>query len=663
MNIIHKIDDLLFELFPKSKEAGNDIEILKQELQEYYTFGSYRPLVNVEGEYISINIDIPSIASEHSTYKKIIALAESRKYSEAQRLLLPLISKNPTNSEYHRILGQMYSDEGRLEDAVNSLIDALKWNPNNSWALIMMGNIFAREKNDKETALKYYNKAAESDPNDHIAINNIGASLMMNGNFEDAKQYFFKAISISNDYPNTHYGLSLIAEKEADYHSAFYSAIQCLKKSKREDIIYKEGLIQAIKIAEHIIKTDIGQNIFKEYLHKLEFEGGVEIEAHQDNSIPTAAKFEFAENYNRPKHLIKYRSSYKAVEHLCMHELVHLQFVLDARKVKSNQLFTSTSEHKQIFTKLVQPSISHLKSSGISDSSVTKYVSGLFEGLNNQIFNAPIDLFIEQLIFNEYAEMRPYQFISLYGLIQEGVQAVTNKKVIELSPKDILSKSKIYNLVSAIQFKNLYGLDLIKNFQPSSSELQQATEFYSEFEEYNMDKEPGEEYELLLHWAKDLKLDNYFELIDEEKFRKRRLDAESMLKSIEEDPFDLNSNDISKKVEMEIFQNSQKTLGINMAVSMHMVDALEYFKRLKQDDIKKVAFEIAMLGTQGISPEKKGYKIHSIPNKIFTGYHLLAYYYISWKLAIPEMLDQLKLPYNEEYALAINFFNKKKANE
>ena len=151
---------------------------------------------------------------------------------------------------------------------------------------------------------------------------------------------------------------------------------------------------------------------------------------------------------------------------------------------------------------------------GISEDAIANYCSSLFEGINSQIFNTPIDLFIEDFLFNEYSELRPYQFISLYTLIQEGLKAVTDKRSTELTPKEIVSKSKIYNLVNAIQFKELFGIDFIKDYQASPIELKQANEFYQEYLQYKEDKEPAEEYEMVLHWAEDLKLDKNFELVN-----------------------------------------------------------------------------------------------------------------------------------------------------
>ena len=557
-------------------------------------------------------------------------------------------------------MGQILSDEGDQEEAINCLIDALRWDSKNGWALLMMGNIFAKFKNDVPTAMKYYDQALIANPNDNITINNIGANLMQQGKLEEAKKYFWEAIKINEQYPNTHFALGMIAEMENDLHSSFYSTIQAIKLNKNKDVLYQNSVRQAFDISKKIIETDEGKKIFRKFRHKLEFEGGKEIDIVADTEIPTAAKIEFAENYDRPKHIVKYKPNYPAVEHLIMHELVHLDFVIEARKGELNQLFISTQEHKSEFIKGLEPTIKKFHKMGISESSIASYCSSLFDGMNRQIFNTPIDLFIENFLFNEYSELRPYQFLSLYALIQEGLKAVTDKKIVDLSPKEILSKSKIYNLVNAIQFKDLFGFDFIKDFKATPTELKSAMAFYDEYLQYKGDKEPAEEYELVLHWAEDLKLDKNFELVNEVEYRTKRTDIGNLLTSIEKDPYDLESKDPYKQREMDKFQKSQQSIGTNMAVVMFMVDALQFFKGKSKEEIKIIAFEIATQGTQGFRPDKDDYRISSISGKTFSGYHILAYYYVSWSLAIPEMLSQLQLPYDEEYKLALTMYKPNK---
>jgi Flp pilus assembly protein TadD len=553
-------------------------------------------------------------------------------------------------------MGQILSDEGDQDEAINSLIDALRWDSKNGWALLMMGNIFAKFKDDVPTAMKYYDQSLIANPNDNITINNIGANLMQQGKLEEAKKYFWKALQINDQYPNTHFALGMIADMESDLQSAFYSTLQAIKLNKNNDVLNQNSVRQAFEISKKIIASDNGKKIFREYRHKLEFDGERKIDIVKDEEIPTAAKFEFAENYNRETHIVKYNPIYPAHEHLIMHELVHLDFVIEARKVELNQLFISTQSHKAEFIKGLGSTIKQFNKLGISEKSSAEYCSNLFEGMNRQIFNTPIDLFIENLLFHEFSELRPFQFISLYNMLQESLKAVTDKKIVELSPKDIISKSKVYNLVNAFQFKELFGIDFIKDFKATPIETKLATDFYDEYLQYKDNKEPAEEYELVLHWAEDLKLDKNFELVNEQEFRAKRTDIESLLTSIENDPYDLESKDPNKQREMDKFQKSQQSIGTNMAVVMFMVDALKFFENKPAEEIKKIAFEIATQGTQGYRPDKTDYRISSISGKTFSGYHILAYYYVSWALAIPEMLTQLQLPYDDEYKMALTMY-------
>jgi tetratricopeptide (TPR) repeat protein len=658
MQITHKIDDFLFTIFPELKGSKDD-KLVIDTFIKYYTYGAFKPIVTIDNDTVTIEVDANKIATHDADYRKMVALCEKGKYTEAKPILLNLIAENPTNSEFHRIMGQILSDEGDQDEAINCLIDALRWDSKNGWALLMMGNIFAKFKKDVPTAMKYYDQSLMANTKDFISLTNIAFLLLEQGKLEEAKKYLYEAKKINPDYPNANFTLGIIAEKENDLHSAFYSITQAVKLSKSSDVLYQNGMREAFDIAKRIAATSDGKKIVKEYRHKLEFDGGVEIDIVEDAEIQTPAKIEFAEYYDRSKHIVKYKPNYLAVEHLMMHELVHLDFVIEARKNSLNQMFLSTQKHKADFIKNLEPTIKKFKKMGVSEDNITKYCDGIFNGLNLQVYNTPIDLFIEDFIYNKYSELRPYQFISLYNLIQDGIKAVTDAKIIEISPKEVVSNSKVYNLVNALQYKELFGIDFVKEFKASIAELKLAQTFYDEFLQYKGDKEPAEEYELVLHWAEDLKLDNNFELVNENEYRNKRTDIDSLLESIENDPYDLNSVDPYKEREMNKFIKSHEGAGTNSAMVMYMVDALQYFEKQSKEEIKKIAFEIATLGTQGISPNKTDYRISSINDKVFTGPHILAYYYVSWALALPDMVGQLQLPYDAEYKLATTICNKK----
>jgi len=96
-----------------------------------------------------------------------------------------------------------------------------------------------------------------------------------------------------------------------------------------------------------------------------------------------------------------------------------------------------------------------------------------------------------------------------------------------------------------------------------------------------------------------------------------------------------------------------------MMMSMYMLSAMQYFDKLTHDDVKKIAFEIATVGINGISPQKK-YSIKSIADKEFGGYEFLAYYYVSWAREFPDALDKIGLPFTKAYETALEMYKAKR---
>ncbi|NEW84144.1 MAG: tetratricopeptide repeat protein, partial [Mariniphaga sp.] len=509
---------------------------------------------------------------------------------------------------------------------------------------------------DVPTAMKYYDQALIANPNDFITINNIGVNLMQQGQEQEAKKYFLEALKINEHYANTYHALGMIAESENDLPAAFDSTIQAIKFNKNKDVLYQNSVKLAFDIAGRLTNSNTGKFILEEYKDKLSTEGGTEIEIIEDPEIQTAAKFEFAENYNRQKHIIRFKPKYTATEHLIIHELVHLDFVIEARKKDLNQIFFSEKSHKSLFQNELESAVNKLRKMDIPEESITNYCNGLFSMINSQIFNTPVDLFIENFLYHQYPKLRPYQFLSLINMTEESMKAVTDKTVVDIVPKNIISKSKIYNLINAIQLKELFGLDFISDFKATPAELTQAQKFYGEFAQYKDDREPAEEYELVMNWAEDLKLNKFFELEGELQYRKRS-DMDTFFKSLEEDPLGIEDPDPVKEREMQKFLKNHQEIGINMAVAMYMVEALRYFDEMPKQKIRKIAAEIALQGTQGYNPDKKDYSITSIQGKLFSGFHILAWYYVSFAIALPELLSQLQLPYDAEYKYALTLYN------
>lgn len=657
MTIHVPITPLLYMLFDTLE---GDKTLLVERMRLYYTVRGMVPNVTATEQDIQIELDVERIIGRERLFTEAKLLCEKGMFDQGRSKLLELIEEDPTHSEYHRMLGQIAAEQGDTDDAIDHLIDALKWDPKNTSALTMMGNIWARDKKDMETAMRYYRSALEVDPNDHLALNNIATQYLIKGDWTNAREWFTMALEVEPTYPNALHGQAVVNFQLGDIGSAFDAAITCLKNNIKKDELYHRTLTLAMDIGLNLISAPHGQALVGKEAEILSQLTGITIRIKADPSIPTKAKIEYAEVHERQEHLVKYKPDSPAVEHLQLHELYHLRFATQARAERLNELFVVKPAHKEAFMQTMKPVAGKLRKEGFTEDSIHQYLAMIFEGLNRQVFNAPIDLFIEWEIYHNHPDFRPFQFISLGALIQEAVQATTDPRIVGHSPADVLSKSKVYSLTLALLWKELYGVDRVLDFKPTPQEKRMAEGLYEEFRDYREDRQPAEEYEMLQHWADDLKLSPFFSLLKEADYHGRGKvegspSLQDALDRIEADPLDQFANDPVREEEMRTFMESRSKHGLDTAVVMFMVDALGTLGALPKSKVKEIAFEIAMLGTQGIEPGKQGYKLHHLSSKTFSGSHLLAYYYVSWKLAIPEMLNQLQLPYDEEFAVAEQF--------
>lgn len=657
MQIIFKYDDFLFSLFPEAKQLGCDKGVLLKEIKKYYTIGPFEPSVKLEDEIVIVEIKEPEIKKHEKDYKKVVELSSKGKFDLAKPILLRMIKENPTVSEYHRILGQILSEEGKQDDAIDKLIDALRWNPDNTYALLMMGNIFAKFKNDTATAVKYYDQSLASDPNNHITLNNIGATLLMLNKLDEGKRYLEMAYEIDPNYSNTLYNLSSFYKSSGDSLTAFDYAVKGMKAADESDPLARQLSNLLFAIARSYLKEFDSALLVDSYIDELEGRAKKKIRKELDDSITTSARIEFAENYNRDYHLIKYKQNNPAFNHLIMHELVHLDLVLQAREHNENvnRLFSVRSEHKLLFNKDHEDDFNKLKRQNFTDDVIKNFTESLFTGMNNQIYNAPLDLFIEEFLYNEFPKLRPVQFLSLETLLMEGIKAVTTKER-KLIPPDILSASTVLNLVSAFHMQYLYGVDYTALFKATQADLKTANKLFDDYQKNKNNRNPGDEYNFVIRWAEELGLNKYFEFISEKEYNNPDYLA-SKLKEISEDPYGLDKplpDDALKKP----LDYSDSPAG-KMAVTMYCLDALNNFEKKTPEQIKEIGYEIAMLARHGLDPSDNEKRVHiaAIPNKEFSPLQLLAFMYVAWQSIDPEL--DLNLDFKNEYILAKQMFEKK----
>lgn len=658
MHIQFSLDTYFYNLFP---EFSKDQTTLIKEIEDQYTIGGIKPEVTIIDNELHIKLDNIKVNENAQKLNALIKLCETNKFDEAIKYATDLINENIKDSELFRIYGQLLSDKGNNEEAINYLIEALRLNPNNTYALLMVGNIYNKHYRDIETAKVYYNRILELDDKDYITLTNLGFVLIQSNDPTGIK-YIQKALEINTTYPNAHLAQGMYYFNTDEFDLAFDSAVKAVNTSKVKDQVYASALDLSFSAAKKKAE-EIDLSILDNYIKHLEELGEKKIDFKEDDSLAVLAKIEIAENYNRDNHLVKYKSSHGYEIHLILHELIHLEYILEARLVGDNKLFTTSEFAKNKFRLDFKTEFTKIEGKGYPKSAIAQIENMSFDGINLLMYNCPIDIFIEDKIYKEYPQLRYTQYLSLFEVLNTGLKSVTDKQIVDLFPKKIVEVTKILNIVQAYLFKDLFKIDWIKDFKANKTELATATEFYNEFLEYRSDRHPGEEYELIENWSKDLKINEYFKLIDDSNNVSLNLSNEEVedtksidevLRELDEDPYGLNDDLSWQEKANEIFKRENTSDEVNLAVAMYMLDAINFYNQSNKEQIKKYAFDWATLGMMGINPQKNDYSLPSIPNKTFSGYKALAYYYVAWAMALPEMLAQLGMPFDKEYELAKN---------
>lgn len=590
-------------------------------------------------------------------------LCNKNKFDEALQILEEIIKEDSQNSEAWRTLAQIHwLHQQKADKAYDELIEALKCNPKNIWALVLMGNLLTKEKDDVEHAKEYYDKVLEYHPDNAVAINNIGATYIERNDYEGALPFIEKALSINDTYVNSYYGLGLCYYRLDRLEEAFSICHRGAQKSidRPENPAVRQELLKLyLTVAKDLTKKTNYINVWKGIKDELEAVDHVNIRFEEDKSLNVLAKLEYAPWHAANEHVIRYNPDKEYIDHLFIHEMMHLKLNQKATRAKRGKVMVSSKTTKAAFNKrylkFMQKNHAHIPSSELG-----KVISGLADGLGLQLMNCPLDLFVEHMMYSDYQVARPVQMLSLFHMEQDNIEAVKRSAQAGLFPKEIIQANKVMNIVTSMHFKDLYGIDLIHEYHPTKFEYDQAKDLYDEFKAYLDTYNDGDEYEMMEYFIQSFNMEDLVEIIDESHITsKMKADFSMESDLMERSKYAMPEDDVdAANASFALNHQDGANPAETMMMSMYMLGAMEYFDTLELSDVHSIALEIAMVGVTGIDPKGK-YSIKSIPNKEFGGYQFLAYYYVSWARAIPKKLEALGLPFSKAYESALHMYNQK----
>jgi tetratricopeptide (TPR) repeat protein len=432
---------------------ASSLNDLIKSVKQYYSLNDIEPIVSVEGNEVIVNIQEDRITKVEDKYDLAIKLCQKSEYTPAIKIFEEVLGEVKDSSEAYRNYGQALIESGNIDAGIDKLIEALKIDPTNVWALIMMGNTYVKYKNDTDTAMHYFNTALENNPTNHIAYNNIAGNLLKLGKYEEAQKLFEKAIELNDSYSNSYLGLGFCLYERKMYLPTFNAAEKALKLS--DALIAPEALNLMLKSANEFIKTIEWKPIINRFKSELEKRGGVSVVLEERPNLSTIAQMQLAWNHGWTEHKLVYRTSDIFLPHLMLHELVHLLFAIEDKEEKSYEIFETTLENKQQFFRDYMPLLKK-KNPMFNDNEgrLKETMESLLNGICLQLFNCTTDMFVEDYIYEHFPEFRPVQFLSLMKMGTDNANSSNDKNTIKYFPNRIVEINRIMN-IATVSFPDL----------------------------------------------------------------------------------------------------------------------------------------------------------------------------------------------------------------
>jgi tetratricopeptide (TPR) repeat protein len=168
--------------------AGLDAARLREKLVDFYGFLPDSTAITVDGEFVVIGWPDGSAANKAEAERLAAKAAQRAKrgeHAKARDILRAVLELDPSATDARRDLAMVCVELGEMDEAKDHLIEVLKLNPKDAWALVILANNYVRQNEDFETAKRFLKRAIELKPDDPWAMNSLAAVLTQTGDEEE----------------------------------------------------------------------------------------------------------------------------------------------------------------------------------------------------------------------------------------------------------------------------------------------------------------------------------------------------------------------------------------------------------------------------------------------------------------------------------------------
>jgi tetratricopeptide (TPR) repeat protein len=161
-------------------------------------------------------------------------------------------------------LGELFAQQGRLDEAAEHFASALEINPRFAQARHNMGMMLV-QRGKLDEAIDEFSKAVEIDPKFADAYNKLGAALAGKGRLDEAAANFSKALDVDPTYAPAHANLGSLYEQQGKIDEAVASYTNALK-SMADKTMSAQTHLRLGKLLIRIGKRGEAQEHYREAL-------------------------------------------------------------------------------------------------------------------------------------------------------------------------------------------------------------------------------------------------------------------------------------------------------------------------------------------------------------------------------------------------------------
>jgi tetratricopeptide (TPR) repeat protein len=594
-------------------------------------------------------------------YRDAVRSAEQGDYGAAIQGFRRVLQYLPNWGEARRNLAMSYLESGNVDEAKNQLIDVLRLDPKDVWGYVLLGNIYAKHRDDFAKAEGFYRTAFAINPNDAILLTNYGALMMDRNSLEQAREFFERAEKADPGYPNSYYGLALLERKEGSEPGVIAALDRMFDAARTSDRrsgpLFAEARKTYLQAARAVAEQEAEATAtdVRTRVEKLAVAGGYGIDVQEDSSLlDVSATAQIAWKHGRTKHVIRHKACPRWIaSHLVSHELEHIAMEQQARAAGTNRWVITTPATRELALRSLAGHLGKLQQMGIPDDAISVALRQMVEGVVLHVYNTPLDMLIESRLAKLGPGLWHSQFVSLNAMHHSIAGPFREERSRELTPPPLYKATGILNCTQALFLDSLYGGRTAFAHDYPDPEMQAtAMRLLRAWEDATRNMGPGDEYALVDRFARELGLAKWFDWRKDD----GTLLPEDVKSATEWLPRSSREHSVPPPGDGGP-TNPELLKAKESATLMYLLAAVERFEPLPRATVLAIVSEIALKGRGGIdyANSDKQYQIDSLPGELFTGLQLLCLMYAGFKQIEPTL--DTGLDFHKAYAMALALHN------